>query len=222
VPATGAIAGPALGGYERTIDLATSPVEVRLHYDAAPGSSALTGEGSIGTRLPGDGHLLLRVPHVVGRGVALLDPQLAASYPLVHEDERLPSLSVVAQVDLPMVPGARGARPGVKAIASKDLGGGFIHAIRFESEVKGEGPALAPSYRTAIGTSLRLRADTTGTVDLVALRPPTGSTAEREVLAQLSLVHALRPNTMLRLSLGAGPKSGASALRSTVGIDMHF
>jgi hypothetical protein len=210
-------------GYDRTFDLAANPVEVRLHYgDPAPGATALVGEGSIGTKLPGEGQLTVRIPHVVGPVATLGNAQVAASYDLVQEGPVVPKISVVALADLPTARGARGVQPGLKASAAKKVASRVIHAIHVETELRTNGPSLAPSYRTAIGTDFRLRAATTGSLDYVALRPAIGSGAAREDLAQLGFSQSLGPLTRLRLAFGGGVSSGAPSVRATLGLDLRF
>jgi hypothetical protein len=212
-------------GFERTIRVGPSSVELRVHAATSPpGSAVSAGEGSIATPLPGEGQLTLRVPYVVSQSPAVGNAQLAASYELAKESSLLPNLAVVARVDLPTAPGARGAHPGVRATAAKKLGTGVIEAIRVESELWTAGPSLAPSYRALIGTTLRLHGATSGTVDLIALRPGPG--AARENLAQLGLAHRLDPATSLHVGVAAGLGETASAapfpFRATLGFERKF
>jgi hypothetical protein len=218
-----ALAPGAASGFQRTVDLGSRPVEVRLQYpEAAPGATALAGEGSLGTPIPGNGQLLLRVPHVVGRGGTLGDAQLAAAYELAPARARLPKLAMEALVELPTAPGARAARPGVRASAAAWLDNRFLRSLQLASELRTVGPELAPTTRASLGASFRVLAETRGTLELVTVRPPRGSPASREALAQLSLSHALGPDASLRLGLAGQLHGDAALLRGQVGFDLRF
>lgn len=200
-----------------------SSIELRVHHaSTAPGSEAVAGEGSLETRLPGEGQLMLRLPYVVGQIPAVGIAQVAASYDLAKETPLVPNVAVVAHVDLPTAPGARGAQPGARLTVAKRLGGGIIETIHLESEMWTEGPTLTRSYRAAIGTTFRLRAATSGSLDLVALRPGADTGRANENLAQLGLAHQLDPDTNLRVGVAAGIAGGASPIRATFGIDHRF
>lgn len=207
--------------YARTIDVASRSIDVRLEYgSAAPGSAALQGEGELRTRLPGEGYVALRIPHTVGQVVTVGDAQLAASYALPTGSWR-PELAIAALVDLPTV-GDLAARPGVRMLATKELHTFFLRSVHLEGEVRTAGPELAPTSRAAIGTRFEaLR--TTGSLQLVLLRPPADSGAAREELAELALAHALDPSTTVRLQLGATLQPEAASLfRASVGFDVRF
>jgi hypothetical protein len=210
--------------FEQTLDLAASPVELRVHSaSAAPGSSApVAGEGSIGAKLPGDGQLTLRVPYLMGSRPVLGDSQLAAGYELLAERELLPKISVTAQLDLPTARGSSAAHPGMKATVAKKLRAGVIRAVYVESELHTNGRDLATSYRTAVGTSFQLPLATTGNFDFAMVRPPIGSGVPRDDTAQLGLSWALGAGSSLHLGVGAGLSTGVPSLRSNLGIDLHF
>jgi hypothetical protein len=211
--------------YEQAVEAGPSAVHVRLRYDAAaPGSTALAGEGSIDTTLPGEGHLTLRIPYAVGQGSTVGAAELDAAYVVTHETHGLPNLGVAALVDLPTAPGTRGAHPGVKARAEKRLDTGALASLHVETELRTEGPDLNPSYRAAIGTSLRLGAATSGSLDFIeqpGLRLEARSPREMP-LAQLGLRHKLDASTGLRIGFSRGLESDAGSLRATIGIDRHF
>ncbi len=208
--------------FDRTIELASRSFDVRVEYaGAAPGSTALSGEGELRTRLLGDGYVALRVPHTVGRIVALGDPQVTAGYALPAQDSWRPDLSLAALVDLPTVAHAT-ARPGAKLVASKEIGAGLLRSLHVEGELRTLGLTLAPSPRAAIGARFG-HLDTTGSLNLVFLRPPAETGVARSDLAELALAHALDPRTTLRLQLGATvPGDADSQLRVSAGIDLRF
>lgn len=208
------IGAAAADAYQRTIDLGAKTVEVQLQY--AP------GEGSVSTALPGDGQLTLRLPHLQGEGVALGNTQLAASYDLLGERQLLPSLGLVAHVDLPTATGTRDVRPSVKAFAEKRLDLGILEAFQLESEVWTDGHDLVPGYRTAFGTTLRLSPATRGSVQLIALRPGVAAGFARENLAQLGLSHRLDADTGLHAGVAARVAGDANSLSATIGFDRRF
>jgi hypothetical protein len=208
-------AASAFDGYERTIEVGSTPVEVRLRYgDAAPGSTALAGEGSLATELPGSGRLTLRVPHTVGQVAALGEAQLGASYDLGPRDGLLPEVAVVAL--------AHPALPGMRVSIAKQLRSRFLRSIHAETELRSEGPDLARSSRTSIGASFRLPAATTGMLQLVSYRPASGAAAARWDLAELALSHALGPDANLRLGLGGALSEGSASLRTQIGVELRF
>lgn len=213
--------------FQRTVDVWTNPIEVRLTYAGAAANAlgtparALTGEGSIVTRLPGDGQLTLHVPHVMGQSPVLGVPQVAASYDLAKEGRVLPNLAIVARVDLPTARGARGAFPGVRATAAKKVKAGPFDSLRVETEMWTSGPQLTPSYRTLLGTTFHLRAATSGSLDFVAVRPAAGFGAQ-ENLAHLGLAQSLGPASTVRLGFAAGLVDGTNSLRATLGVDTRF
>jgi hypothetical protein len=218
-------------GFQRTLEVGANPVDVQLQYAGAapgptssltPGAMALSGEGSVGTRLPGDGRLTLRVPHVMGSVPTLGVAQVAASYDLAQEGRLLPKLAVVARVDLPTVRGTRGAHPGVRATAAKKVHAGVIDTVHVESELWTQGIDLTPSYRTLVGATFHVRAATSGSLDLVALRPGAGTGLAAESLAQLGLAQRLGFGATLRLGVAAGLVDGTNSLRATLGVDRRF
>jgi hypothetical protein len=215
-------AAPAPGFHE-TLEVGTTSVEVQVHTWSAPaGASSVAGDGSIRASLPGEGHLSLQLPYVVGRDSTVGNVQLAASYDLAKESRLVPSIAVVAHVDLPTAPGTRAAHPGVKATAAKRLGSGVIQTIRAESELWTEGPDLALSYRALIATTFRLRAATTGSLEFISLHPAGGPVLQDEFLAQLGLSQKLDPATTLHLGAAAGLVDPASPFRVTLGIEHRF
>lgn len=186
-----------------------------------PGSTALQGEGEVRTRLLGEGYVALRIPHTVGQVVALGDAQLAAGYALPSPDTLLPGITVAALVDLPTVT-ETAARPGMKVVAAKELNSPLLRSVHVEGEVRTVGPELAPSSRAAVGTRFQFLR-TTGSLDLVFLRPPANSGAEREDLTELTLAHSFDPSTTVRLQLGAKlPSDAPSLFRASVGFDLRF
>jgi hypothetical protein len=221
--AAGASSDVAADGYQRIIDLGVRPVEVQLRYgNAAPGSAALAGEGSVSTALPGEGQLSLRLPHVVGQGAALGNARVAASYDLVRERQLFPSLGLVAHVDLPTAIGAREACPGFRATVAKNVGSGFIEAIRLEGEVWTDGPRQTPGYRAIVGTTLRLLPATVGRVEFVSLRTGIAAGFARESLAQVSLSHRLSADAGLHAGIAARVAGEANSIRATIGFDRRF
>lgn len=211
--------------YEQAVEVGPSAVHVRLNYNPpAPSSTTFAGEGSIDATLPDEGHLTLRIPYVVGQGSAVGAAELDAAYVVTHGTHGLPNLAVAALVDLPTAPGTCGARPGVKAKAEKQLDSAGLASLHAETELRTEGPDLNPSYRAAIGTSLRLGAATSGSLDFIdqpGLRLEVRS--PREVpLAQLGLRHKFDASTGLRIGFSSGLASDAGPLRATIGIDRHF
>lgn len=224
-PARAASASPgdAATGYQRTIELGPNAIELRVQQARSAGSSdALSGEGTVATQLPGDGHLTLRLPYVVAQAPVVGTAQLAASYSLANESPLVPSVAVAAHVDLPTAPGARGARPGVRASAMKTLGLGVIDTVRVESELWTDGATLTPSYRALVGTTFRLLRTTSGSLELVALRPSAGTGAVNDNLVQLAVSHRLDPATNLHFGVAAGLAYGVSPLRVTLGLDHRF
>jgi len=211
--------------FQETFDLVANPVSVHMHYantGLVPGSTAGVGEGSIGTKLPGDGQLTLRVPLCVGSRPLLGNTQVAAGYDVLTENAFLPKVSVTAQLDLPTAPGSSRARPGVRATVAKKLRAGPIEGFYVESELRTDGRDLATSYRTAVGTTFRLPVALTGNLDFVVLRPPAGSGLARDNIAQFGLSTPLGASSTLRLGFGAGLSTPTPSLRSTLGIDLHF
>jgi hypothetical protein len=180
-----------------------------------------TGEGVLATALPGQGHLTLRVPYAVGSTPTFGNTQLAASYDLTKEGLVMPNFALVARVDLPTARGSRVARPGVHAIAAKKLGK-VIEAIRVESDLWTDGPRFSPSYRALVGTTFRLRAATSGTLDFIAVRPAAVTGAPSENLAQLGLTHQIAPHTSVRIGGAAGLTDEPNAFRVSFGIDHRF
>jgi hypothetical protein len=83
------------------------------------------------------------------------------------------------------------------------------------------GPRLTPSYRTLVGTTFRLRAATSGSLDFIAVRPAEGFGAE-ESMAQLGLSQRLGAASTVRLGFATGLVDGANSLRATFGIDTSF
>ena len=182
------------------------------------------GEGSIDATLPGEGHLTLRIPYVVGQVSAIGAAELDVAYVLSHETHGLPNLAVAALMDLPTAAGTRGACPGVKAKPEKRLDSGGLASLHIETELRTEAPDLNLSYRAAIGTSLRLDAATSGSLDFIeqpALRLEARSPRETP-LAQLGLRHKFDGRTGLRIGLSRGLESDTGSLRATFGIDRHF
>ena len=210
--------------YQRTINVGARTLDVQLQYaQPAPGVAAVAGEGSVSTALPGEGHLTLRVPHLLGGERAVLgNAQLAASYDLVGERALLPSLGVVAHVDLPTAPGTREARPSVKAVAAKKLGFGILEGIHLESELWTDGRNLVPGYRAAIGTTLRLSPATHGNLELVSLRPRMAAGFARESQAQLGLSHRLDADTALRAGIAGRVAGDVNSINATIGFDRRF
>jgi hypothetical protein len=212
---------------EQVVEVGPSAVHVQLHYDApAPGSTPLAGEGSTDTTLPAEGHLTLRIPYVVGQDSAVGAAELNASYVVTPEMRGLPNLAVAALVNLPTAPGSGGARPGVKATAEKKLDSRGLASIHVETDLSTEGRALDPHYRAAVGTSLRLSARTSGSLDFIeqpALRRSLDASLPRETpLLQLGLSHKLDAGTGLRIGFSSGLASDAGTPRATIGIDRHF
>jgi hypothetical protein len=218
-----AIDAVAEDGYQRTINVGAKTVDVQLQYARpSPGVAAVAGEGSVSTALPGDGHLTLRLPHLLGERAVLGSAQLAASYDLVGERSLLPSLGVVAHVDLPTAPGTRAARPSVKAVAAKKVSLGILEGIHLESELWTDGRDLVPGYRAAIGTTLRLSPATHGSVELVSLRPRMSAGFARESLAQLGLSHRLDADTGLHAGIAGRVAGDVNSINATVGFDRRF
>ncbi len=213
----------AADGFSRTVDVFPSPIELRLTYapPAALGTSAMAGEGSLGTRLPYEGRLTLRLPHVVGESPALGNAQVGVSYDIAREGRLLPNLAIAARVDLPTAHGARNALPGVRATVGKRLAAGPLESLRLETEMWTNGPQLTPSYRTLVGATFRLRAATSGSLDFIAIRPAAGFGPE-ERMAQLGLSQRFGGASTVRLGLATGLVDGANSLRATIGLDTHF
>ena len=221
-----AAAGPddpdAPGAYERTIQLGANAFELRVHHASSlPGSSTVTGEGSLATQLPGEGELTLRVPWVVAQTAAVGTAQVAASYDLAREGALLPKIAVTARVDLPTAPGARGAHPGLRASVAKQLGPGLLEAVHVESECWNDQPTFTPSCRAAVGSSFRLRPATHASLDLVSIRPGP-RTVPKQNLAQLDVSQRLDPATSLHLGLAAALAESANPLRATLGLERRF
>jgi hypothetical protein len=213
----------AAGGYQRIIDLGTRPVEVQVRYgNAAPGSSALVGEGSVTTALPGAGRLTFRVPHVVGQVAALGNAQVAASYALVEERRFLPSLGVVAHLDLPTAAGSHEAKSHWKASVAKTVGWGVIEGIRLEGELWTEGSSPEAGYRTLVATTLRLLPSTRCSAELVSLHPGVAAGVASESFAQLGLSHRLSAQTDLRAGVAARVAGETNSLSATIGFDRRF
>ena len=167
-----AAADPSAADLASTLDLAGSRMDLRFDPTApAPGSTALSGVGSVGASLPLDTRLTLRMPATLGDRPVVGDTQVAASRALVQETALFPTVALSAGLALPTAPGSRGAHPGVKVAAQKKLFWGDVHA---ETELRTEGRELAPSYRTAVGTRLQLRPKTSASLDLVTVRPARG------------------------------------------------
>lgn len=213
----------ASGDYERTIEVGSRPIDVRLHYGAAaPGSSAIAGEGLLATPLPGTGRLTLRLPHTFGEVSTLGAPQLAASYDLAPRPDLLPRFGVAALVNVPEVAGTRTALPGVRASAQREIGTRFLQSFHVESELRTEGPTLAPSARTRVGARFRLPAALRGTLELVTVRPSSSAATPRENLAQLGLARAFGRDATLQLGVGGGRTGDAASLRTRLGVDLRF
>ena len=222
-----AAAGPTLDpgedGYHRTLTVGAKTLDVQLQYaQTVPGGTAVAGEGSVSTALPGEGRLTLRLPHLLGEGVALGNAQLAASYDLLAERQLLPSLGVVAHVDLPTAPGTRDPRPAVKAIAAKKLGLGVLEGVHLESELWTDGRDLVPGYRAALGTTLRLSPATRGSLELISLRPRIAAGFARESQAQIGLSHRLDALTGLRAGVSGRAAVDGNSISATIGFDRHF
>jgi hypothetical protein len=208
--------------YQGTLQLVPSATQVRLH-DAA--GSTVSGEGSVQTPLPGEGHLLLRVPYVLGESAAIGDSELSANYE-TSEGKALPKVGLSALLDLPTAPGARGAHPGLKATAVKKFNQGLVESVHVESELRTEGLNLDPHYRTAVGTTLRLGSGTSGSVDFIeqeAVHPLAVANAPSErFLAQVGLKRKLDASTGLHVGLDAGLGADPHPLRAVIGIDRRF
>ena len=215
-----AAADPSAADLASTLDLAGSRMDLRFDPTApAPGSTALSGVGSVGASLPLDTRLTLRMPATLGDRPVVGDTQLAASRALVQETALFPTVALSAGLALPTAPGSRGAHPGVKVAAQKKLFWGDVHA---ETELRTEGRELALSYRTAVGTRLQLRPKTSASLDLVTVRPSAGSLLRRDDQAQLGLCQELAPGARVRLGAGAKVTGGQSSLLSSVALDLRF
>jgi len=215
-----AAADPSAADLASTLDLAGSRMDLRFDPTApAPGSTALSGVGSVGASLPLDTRLTLRMPATLGDRPVVGDTQVAASRALVQETALFPTVALSAGLALPTAPGSRGAHPGVKVAAQKKLFWGDVHA---ETELRTEGRELAPSYRTAVGTRLQLRPKTSASLDLVTVRPPAGSLLRRDDQAQFGLCQELAPGARVRLGAGAKVTGGQSSLLSSVALDLRF
>ena len=224
-PALAAAAGPAdaPSDFQRTIAVGGSSIDLRVRPTSASSASGVSaGEGSVGTALPGEGQLTFRLPWVAGQAPAIGTAQLAASYDLAKETELVPKIAVVARVDLPTAPGARGARPGVQATVAKRLDLGPIETIRVESGLWTDGPSLSRSYRAAFGTTFRLLAATTASVDLVAVRPGAATGSPSTNLAQLGLSQKHDAFTNVRVGVAASLADGVSPLHATLGFEHRF
>ena len=215
-----AAADPSAADLASTLDLAGSRMDLRFDPTApAPGSTALSGVGSVGASLPLDTRLTLRMPATLGDRPVVGDTQVAASRALVQETALFPTVALSAGLALPTAPGSRGAHPGVKVAAQKKLFWGDVHA---ETELRTEGRELAPSYRTAVGTRLQLRPKTSASLDLVTVRPSAGSLLRRDDQAQFGLCQELAPGARVRLGAGAKVTGGQSSLLSSVALDLRF
>lgn len=215
-----AAADPSAADLASTLDLAGSRMDLRFDPTApAPGSTALSGVGSVGASLPLDTRLTLRMPATLGDRPVVGDTQVAASRALVQETALFPTVALSAGLALPTAPGSRGAHPGVKVAAQKKLFWGDVHA---ETELRTEGRELALSYRTAVGTRLQLRPKTSASLDLVTVRPSAGSLLRRDDQAQLGLCQELAPGARVRLGAGAKVTGGQSSLLSSVALDLRF
>ena len=215
-----AAADPSAADLASTLDLAGSRMDLRFDPTApAPGSTALSGVGSVGASLPLDTRLTLRMPATLGDRPVVGDTQVAASRALVQETALFPTVALSAGLALPTAPGSRGAHPGVKVAAQKKLFWGDVHA---ETELRTEGRELALSYRTAVGTRLQLRPKTSASLDLVTVRPSAGSLLRRDDQAQFGLCQELAPGARVRLGAGAKVTGGQSSLLSSVALDLRF
>jgi hypothetical protein len=168
--------------------------------------------------LPGDGHLTVRLPVVVSEAAALGNAQVSASYDLLREAELVPHVSLTTQVDLPTARGATSTRPALKATAAKSLGPGLLEGIHLESELSTDTALLLPSYRTSLGASFRLPAQTRVSLDFVALRPAPQSGVARRNFAQLGVSRTLGKRTHVRLGVGSDTKT----VHASLGVDRPF
>lgn len=221
-PGVGSAADATPGAFERTFDFGGRAFDLRVDH----------GAGRVRTPLPYHGELSLSLPYTVGSSLgssvpshALVgDTQLAATYPLWREGDLLPDLNVVARVDLPTAVGPAAAAhtplPGVRAIAVKHLAGP-IERIRLESELWTSGPSLAVSYRTALGTALRLGPTTEASLDFVAIRPGPSTGLPDQRLVQLSLSEIFAKNARAHLGL-ATAFAPTPSLRLSFGLDHGF
>lgn len=215
--------GAAADGFERTFALGPRRFDVSLSYaDAAPGTAVRAGEGSVRTELPWAGQLTLRVPHLMGEKATLGSAWLGASYDLVPERPLLPSLGVVAHVDLPTAPGMRDARSGVKAVATKNLRFGIVDAVQLESEMWSDGAQPAPGHRAALRTLLRFFPATTGSLEIVSFRQSVARGVAQEGLAQLGLSQRLGRDTALWAGVAAHTAGPVRSIQATLGFHARF
>lgn len=198
---------------------------MQFHYTPpTAGSTAGTGDGSLKMRLPGEGELTLRLPYVIGQGTTLGAAEVKVGYDIAHGSYGFPNLSIATFANLPTAEGMRGPQAGVRTTAVKQMGSGFFENLHLESELRTEGPTLDPSYRIAVGTTLRLGPRTSGSLDFidqVGSRLGDASSPSKSQVGQLGLSHKLDASTVLRLGL-TRDLADASTLRATIGIDRHF
>ena len=212
-PGVGSAADASSGAFERSFDFGGRAFDLRLDH----------GAGRVRTPLPYQGELSLSLPYTVGSHALVGNTQLAASYSLLRGVDSLPDLNLVARVDLPTAPGSapagRTPLPGVRAIAVKDLGGP-IERIHVESELWTSGPALAVSYRAALGAALRLES-TRASLDFVAIRPSPSTGLPDQRLAQLSVSRIFARSTRAQLGLATG-FAPTPSFRISLGFDGLF
>ena len=213
--ASGADAPP--GAFERSFDFGGRAFDLRLDH----------GAGQVRTPLPYQGELSLSLPYsvgAVGSRTLVGNPQLAATYSLWRNVGVLPDLDVVAHVDVPSAPGSlpggRTPQSGVRAIAVKHLDGP-IERLQLESEFWTSGHDLAVSYRTAVGTALRLTSNTHASLDFVAIRPSPSTGLPDQRLVQLSLSRILWPSAHAQLGLATG-FAPTPSVRLSLGLNRSF
>ena len=209
-PCAASAADASNGAFERTFDLGGHAFDLRLEH----------GAGRVRTPLPYQGELSVSLPYTVGTRALVGNTQLAASYSFWREVEALPDLDLVARVDLPTAPGARTLLPGLRAVAAKQLGGP-IERIHLESELWTSGPELALSYRTALGTAVRLDRSTRASLDLVATRPSPSTGLRDEHFVQLSLSRLFAGSASAQLGLATG-FAPTPSFRISLGFDRSF
>jgi hypothetical protein len=154
--------------------------------------------------------------------------ELAAHYDVAAETERLPGLDLTAIVGLPAAIATRGAEPGLRATARKQLGAGTpVEALTLESEV--HSPSLADDagrWRTAVGASLRLGPKTRGTLDLAREQPLVSATRTPVVAAatraQVGVEHRIAPRTDVVLGAALGRGRDLRSLSGTLGLVRSF
>jgi hypothetical protein len=203
-------------------------VQALLRYDhAADHDEDFLSELRLEAGFPRNGQLSLALPYRFGEiepdGFQAVRAELL--YNLNQETLVLPSLSLAAELDLPVGNDAHGVDTTAKAILTKTVPFTELFQqvhLNFEWTVNDDvrPGERSRGWRGAAGYSVRLGPQTLGILD--AVHEARLERGERETLAELGLRHQLTPLTVLSFGVGAGLTSESPGIRATLAAQYAF